>query len=225
MPRKRSSLIKSSKDQDNWYPEYFAQTWYKNTFLVQDPNQIARTTGPESEWNNIFDSGCNFVCLAMILGIDPARLASELAKQSYFREDADLPARTLRGKPCDLVWDQNVPNEEVRSIQLTNFWHSGLMRRVSVTISLVEVHTSKSYAEGRRIASKLHRRKRHVVCGPEAHSHLLAGTGPDGYFVWDPDDTQRSVEENLGGQVTLRRLFHENKSEPIEFWEYQADLI
>lgn len=66
-----------------WYRQYYSQTWYANTFLVRRPNQIGRTFDGK-EWNNIYDSGCHFTCLATILAVDPARLASELKDEPFF---------------------------------------------------------------------------------------------------------------------------------------------
>jgi len=213
------------KRLQNWYHEYWAQTWYKNTFLVSHPKQIARTKGKEREWNNLFDAGCNFACLAMIVGIDPARLASLLSAENYFQSDSDLPAKRIGGKHGGLVWDQNAPNAEMTSIALRQVWHPKLGRRVSIAIGFVQCHATRSLADGERLVAEMHRRGRHVVCGPEAHSHLVAGTAGSDFFVWDPDDTEKSVEENLGGRVTLDRLFAENPTEPIEFWEYQVDVF
>ena len=58
-----------------FYPRYHAQSFYRNTFLVDKPQQIARAEKSDREWNNLAESGCHFTCLAMIAGVDPATLA------------------------------------------------------------------------------------------------------------------------------------------------------
>ena len=58
-----------------FYPRYHAQSFYRNTFLVDKPQQIARAEKSDREWNNLAESGCHFTCLAMIAGVDPALLA------------------------------------------------------------------------------------------------------------------------------------------------------
>jgi hypothetical protein len=160
----------------------------------------------------------------MVLEIDPARLASMLSRQEFFCADRDLPAKRLSGNSGGLVWDQNAPNHRQRSIVLQDVWHPRLLRRVSITISFVRSRATAKFEVGARMVANAHAQRLHVICGPEAHSHLVAGTLDGDYFVWDPDDTERSVEENLAGGVTLRRLFDENANEPIEFWEYRVQL-
>lgn len=207
-----------------WYTEYWAQTWYKNTFLVRRPDQIAQAIGHDREWNNVYDSGCNFTCLAMIVGIDPARLASELSSHGYFFADAQLPAKHLTGKTAGLVWDQNAPHIRLNSIVLKDIWHSHLNKRVSIAVRFLKKTSITSYLEGKRWVAAVHTKGQHVICGPEDHSHLVAGTIGEAFFLWDPDDSCRSVEENLEGKITLRRLFDECPSQPIEFWGYQLHL-
>ncbi len=58
-----------------FYPRYHAQSFYRNTFLVDRPQQIARAEKSDREWNNIAESGCHFTCMAMIGCVDPATLA------------------------------------------------------------------------------------------------------------------------------------------------------
>lgn len=209
----------------SWYKDYWAQTWYKNTFLVRRPNQIAQVIDHDHEWNNIYDSGCNFSCLAMMVGIDPARLASELSSHNYFFADSSLPATYLAGKSGGLVWDQNAPHRGLKAIKLKNIWHPRRQRRVTIALRYVKTSTSRSYEEGRKLVAAIRDGGRHVICGPKDHSHLVAGTVDGDFFVWDPDDSETSVERNLAGEFTLRELFHECEGEPIEFWEYQVDVV
>src|SRR5438046_2615186 len=78
-----------------WYHHYESQCWYTNTFLVNEFFQIGRARTRLGEWNNIHGCGCNFVCIAMMLGLNPAYLASLLGRQGFFREDRTIPARRL----------------------------------------------------------------------------------------------------------------------------------
>src|SRR5258706_14854896 len=100
----------------NWYGRYESQCWYTNTFLVNRPSEIARATGGFREWNNVYGSGCNFVCVSTMLGLNPAYLASLLATQNFFRPDKWTPARPLRPQaPTQktyLVWDDTRPYPE-----------------------------------------------------------------------------------------------------------------
>jgi hypothetical protein len=225
MPKKTQKVLAHSNTVTSWYPEYWAQTWYRNTFLVQRPDQIAKAKGRNGDWNNIYDSGCNFTCLAMIVGIDPARLASLLSSQTYFWEDPDLPAKHLADKTGGLVWDQNAPNQDMPSILIQDIWHPKLQRRTSITINYVGKVSTRSYREGEQIVVAMRDRGNHVIIGPEDHSHLVAGTVGSSFFVWDPDDTEISVESNIEGIFTLRRLFNNHIGRPIEFWEYKIDIV
>ena len=76
-----------------FYPRYHAQSFYRNTFLVDKPQQIARAEKSDREWNNLAESGCHFTCLAMIAGVDPALLADAAIQTGYYAPDKDLPAR------------------------------------------------------------------------------------------------------------------------------------
>ena len=92
-----------------FYPRYHAQSFYRNTFLVDKPQQIARAEKSDREWNNLAESGCHFTCLAMIAGVDPALLADAAIQTGYYAPDKDLPAlssmnsisgrRTITGLP------------------------------------------------------------------------------------------------------------------------------
>ncbi|TRZ50474.1 hypothetical protein D4S03_06710 [bacterium] len=192
---------------DKWYEEYWAQTWYRNSFLVRRPEQIAQAIGHDCEWNNLHDSGCNFTCLSMIVGVDPARLASAMASMSFFFADSTLPAKYLTGKAGGLVWDQNEPYSKIKKVVLTNFWHSRLGRRTTITIRFEGEITADDYSKGKQIVKATHEKGQHVLCGPQEHSHLVAGSNGEDFFIWDPDDSEISVEENLEGRVTLRRIF------------------
>ena len=94
-----------------FYPRYHAQSFYRNTFLVNRPQEIARAEKSDREWNNLAESGCHFTCLAMIAGVDPATLADAAIKKGYYQPDKDLPARALDGKHGPLVWDPDVERD------------------------------------------------------------------------------------------------------------------
>ncbi len=69
-----------------FYPRYHAQSFYRNTFLVNRPQEIARAEKSDHEWNNIAESGCHFTCMAMIGGVDPATLADAAILQALARQ-------------------------------------------------------------------------------------------------------------------------------------------
>jgi len=82
----------------NWYKQYECQCWYKNTFLVNNFSQISKVNSNDREWNNIEDYGCNFVCLSMIVGINPAYLSSKLKDLKFFRVDRSLKSKKLNSR-------------------------------------------------------------------------------------------------------------------------------
>lgn len=111
----------------------------------------------------------------------------------------------------------------MRSILLEDIWHPKLKRRTSITISYIGKFSTRSYREGEQIVVAMHDRGHHIICGPEEHSHLVAGTVGSSFFVWDPDDTEVHVESNIEGTFTLRRLFSAHRGKQIEFWGYEID--
>ena len=209
---------------EQWYNEYFAQTWYKNTFLVRKPSQIGQVIDGDREWNNLYDSGCNFTCLAMIIGVDPARLASELSSENYFFSDTTLRTKYLTGKYGGLVWDQNAPNERLKTIEIDDFWHSRLDKRIKLSLTFQGIEITRNVSEGAGIIKASRKDGFHVVVGPREHSHLVAGMIDDQYFLWDPDDTDRPLEDFLKGNIRLSDVFDYYKGEPIEFWKYRLDF-
>ena len=209
---------------ERWYFEYWAQTWYRNTFLVRWPGQIGREIGKPRDWNNVHDSGCNFVCVAMILGIEPARLASHLSRRRYFAADRGSRGLTLAGRVGGLVWDQNRPHESDRTMRVAGVWDTRRGRRVTFTLRFVAAETAREHAEGVRIVARARQRGEHVICGPQEHAHLVAGRRGRDFYVWDPDETTIAVEDSLAGRFGLRRLFALNASEPIEFWRYELTV-
>ena len=88
--------------------------------MVHNFEDIGRATENEKAWNNLEDSGCNIICLAMIIGVDPAYLVSEIRKQAdnFFVSDDAYPAERINvknGNTTDLVWDRNNPNKDQQS--------------------------------------------------------------------------------------------------------------
>jgi hypothetical protein len=205
-----------------WYQQFWAQTWYRNTYLVRHPRQIGRAIADERDWNNIYDSGCNFVCMAMIMGIDPARLATELMVTDFFRPDRECLARRIDGSRGGLVWDQNVPQAGTGPIRLGRIWEPRLGRRISLELEFAGEDITFDHAAGKRIVRDARRRGEHIVAGARDHSHLVAGRIGADFYLWDPDDTSVAIEYSLAGRLTLAELFaHYDGREPIEFWRYR----
>ena len=210
---------------EQWYREYFAQTWYKNSFLIRKPSQIGQVIDGDREWNNIYDSGCNFTCLAMIIGVDPARLASELSSEKYFFSDATLRTKFLTGKYGGLVWDQNAPNERLKTIIIDDFWHPKLDRRTRISLIFDSRDITMKVSEGVGIVKAARKDGFHVIVGPREHSHLVAGIVDGEYYIWDPDDTERPLEDFLRGKMRLGHIFDYYKGKAIEFWKYRLNLV
>jgi hypothetical protein len=213
-------------NMENWYSEFWAQTWYRNTFLVQHPYQIGRALAGDQEWNNLYDSGCNFTCLAMIIGIDPARLASELSilQKPFFQRDPALPAMTLAGQYSGLVWDRNSPDKG-KLLTIPKIWHSKRSSYMKIGIKLRAIKPTHELNDGIKYVMKARSSGHHVICGTTDHSHLVAGSiRKNEYFLWDPDGEEVEIEKNLSGKVTLKQLFDENPGEIVEFWIYEVSF-
>ena len=210
---------------EKYYNEYWAQTWYRNSFLVRCPKQIAQAIGHDHEWNNLYDSGCHFTCLSMIIGVDPARLSSTMASMPYFVADRAIPARFLNGRTGGLVWDQNEPHYRIKEVVLDNFWHSKLGRRVNIKIRFLGIIETAEYSKGKQLIKTARKKGQHIICGTQEHSYLVAGNNEGDFFIWDPDDSEIPIEEILNGKLTLCDLFDKHKGEKIEFWKYQVDYF
>jgi hypothetical protein len=91
-------------------------------------------------------------------------------------------------------------------------------------VTFISSKAVRTYRDGEKLVSAVHASGDHIICGPEAHSYLVAGTVGDDFVIWDPDDTQVSVEQNLAGGLTLRDLFRQFTGEPIEFWRYRCEF-
>ncbi|HZZ92999.1 MAG TPA: hypothetical protein VFE23_10575 [Usitatibacter sp.] len=205
---------------ERWYAQYWAQSWYRNTYLVRHPRQIAREIRGERDWNNVYDAGCNFTCLAMMLGIDPARLASELAPTTFFRAERGNVGRNVAGENAPLVWDQNEPQLYTRRLELRRVWLPQLGCRATLTLRYVGQELTFEHREALAIVRAARRRREHIVTGASDHSHLVAGRADDDFYLWDPDDTEVPVERSLAGRIRLADLFRTYVGQPIEFWRY-----
>ncbi len=222
-----------------WYGSYESQCWYVNTFLVNELKQIGRARGELKEWNNIYGSGCNFVCLAMMLEINPGYFASLLAVQRFFKPDIETPAWQLDGierrRPAStfLVWDANRPYPEGQSIRLRTFWHP-MRGRVACRLTLLKILTAGDLREATTLIAGARRSGLHVICGYDDHSHLVAGKSRSGYFLWDPVSDERhwhfklSVEDNISGRYSLKRFLEIRKRQrefrhlKAQFWIYDV---
>ena len=211
---------------NSWYGQYFSQNWYENTFLVSAPEQIARVNEARGAWNNLSDSGCHFTCIAMIIGVDPARLASALKEKQFFKLDGDFPARRLNGKVCGLVWDCNAPHEQAPSVSLSQFWHPVFNRRIEINVSFVTKSSVSNHESGCLLVRGIRDRGNHVVFGTSAHSLLVAGVLGDDFYIWNPDTTSEdggtSEEDNVFAKYSLRSFFEKHPNEEVEFWEYKV---
>lgn len=211
---------------NSWYRHYFSQNWYKNTFLISEPKQIARVNNRHGEWNNLNDSGCHFTCISMIVGVDPARLASALSKEKFFKKDNDFSAKYLNGEVDGLVWDCNAPHEHSPSMHLSKFWHPFFNRRIEITVSFVTKSSVSNHESGCLLVRGIRDRGNHVVFGTSAHSLLVAGVLGDDFYIWDPDTTSEdggtSEEDNVFAKYSLRSFFKKHPNEEVEFWEYKV---
>lgn len=176
-----------------WYPSgnYRSQTWYRNTFLVKSFSQIARVvSGSDNKgWNNIYDSGCHFTCLSIIIGCDPACLASALStgRPEYFRPDpSQMAARLNDKKVIPFTWDMNKPHTVDRPLTIPHLW-IGRMGFVDVTVVLKEVCKVLSYNTVVEEFAALRKKRLHIICGEAAHSLLIAGCEQGSYRLWEPD--------------------------------------
>lgn len=227
----------------NWYNAFYSQCWYRNTFMVnlkyekkkktniEEIKRISYHDGNNQSWNNIEDSGCNFTCLAMIIGIDPARLATLLGEQYFFGPDENYESRYLCGETGYFVWDRNAP-EIGDSIILKNIWIHGEKEIADVKISIVEEKSGKSglrkLGSIKKYIEKHHEKGNHIVIGPSEHSLLVAGSVKDSYFLWDPDTARgNSITDSLAGRLTLEKVIKQsnnNGNKSFGFYVYSKKV-
>jgi len=241
---------------EQWYDHYESQCWYENTYLVNKPEQISQRIkleegDKEGEWNNIYDSGCNFVCLSMIIGINPAYLASRLKLLSFFELDTDDDYEALRintevrNEDDYLVWDINRPCEKkhkssdkyAHEVKINKVFHptKGL---VDITLKFEHLDKARNHEVASKKIKIAHEAGMHVICGYEDHSRLVAGQRKiDGqYYLWDPDIStangdliddevgeETMIQRNLGGEYTIKTFF-DCYSEDEEYKDEKAEL-
>ena len=210
-----------------FYPRYHAQSFYRNTFLVDRPQEIARAEKSNREWNNIAESGCHFTCMAMIGCVDPALLADAAIKQGYYQPDKDLPARALDGQRGPLVWDQNVPAKKGESFTFPKVWHAGQGRLVDLEFVCRRWDDYLSLKDATRLINAAILQGRHVVSGSFEHSVLIAGLSDDGPLVWDPDverdsgAARRWLQTMVEGGLSLRAWGQHEKVRKFSVVEYE----
>ena len=213
-----------------FYPRYHAQSFYRNTFLVDKPQQIARAEKSDREWNNLAESGCHFTCLAMIAGVDPATLADAAIQTGYYAPDKDLPARALDGKRGPLVWDQNVPSKKGRSWVFRQVWHPDRRALVDIEFSCQRWDDHLPLKTATRLAHAAVLEGRHVVSGSFEHSVLIAELSADGPLVWDPDmargsgAARRRLQAMVAGGLPLRAWAEREKVRKFTVVEYELRL-
>jgi hypothetical protein len=105
-------------------------------------------------------------------------------------------------------------------------WHSQLGRRVTITIRFDAEKETRDYKIARNHIISARKNGLHVICGPDTHSCLVAGTINDDFFLWDPDPRPRKspIEDILKGKITLRLLFNKHNRKMIELWNYWVDI-
>lgn len=211
---------------EKWY-KYESQCWYRNTFLVNRPSEISfATTQDNTGWNNIYDAGCHFVCLAMIIGINPAYLASTLGEnKNHFKEDDGIDSLFLNGTEGLLIWDQNKPDKKNQELILKSMQHPEY-GFTDINIKLID----KKYTNDEKLASDIIRsarsKSRHVICGYDDHSRLVAGINSNKFFLWDPDTStfpkNKGLKKHLNGDYDLEKFYleYERSIEKEEVAEY-----
>ncbi|RYU62724.1 hypothetical protein ERW51_18715, partial [Aliivibrio finisterrensis] len=192
----------------NWYQMFQSQTWFRNTYLVNNHYDVR-------EKNNIYNSGCHFTCLSMMLNVNAAFLASELSKKYYFEKDEQ-----------GLVWDRNKPSEVGDCISIPFIvTPQGVMKDIKVT--LIEKVSISSVNKAEIYINDKHNENLHLICGNASHSLLVAGIKDKSFFVWDPDtswlyDEIVLINQNINGENTIAWLYEQyGKDESIEFWAFE----
>ncbi|WP_434633140.1 hypothetical protein [Vibrio sp. SCSIO 43086] len=194
----------------SWYNYFQSQCWYRNTYLVNNHYDVV-------EKNNIYNSGCHFTCLSMMLNVNAAVLSSELSKQYYFEKGGS-----------GFVWDNNKPNEEGISVCVPFLvTQNGIVENIKIT--LVKKARNIRVTEAPKFIKEHHAQGQHLICGNSEHSLLVAGEIDGNYFVWNPDTSGNSdekvlINKNLSGEHTIDWLYSNyGVRNQIEFWVYQVE--
>ena len=222
-----------------WYKEYYCQSWYPQTYVVNKTTEISRYKENRNEKdvaeNTIKNCGCHLTCYAMMVNIDPARLAGacslskrlkgsgrfrrskkdEFQIKSWFVTEGlqtSLKTQKPEAVTWQMPWSFSVP------IQVID--NSGKHRRMGnceYSFMVTHDHASKqkSFLDLKDLNTFIRKHKSKntaIIVGPKDHSLLVAGTNCQGeHFVWDPDieDFQgdfMTVEQMLNGQYTLQKM-------------------
>ena len=210
-------------NMEKWYERYESQCWYKNTFLVNNFRQISRATKGDREWNNIEDSGCHFVCLSMIIGINPAYLSSKMKELKFFKPDYSLKSKKLNGRSTHLVWDQNKPDIKDKEVKLKKVYHPkrGI---IDLSIQFIGIKKTNNIDCAKSLIEDNKKYGYHIICGYDDHSRLVAGKSKGKYFLWDPDLSDTDLQKNIRGQYTLER-FYKEYSNKKEFANKEAEYL
>lgn len=214
---------------NSWYDKYESQCWYKNTFLVSEFHQISKVDVKDGEWNNIEGSGCHFVCLSMMIGINPAYLASKLKCSNYFKLDRSLKSKKLDGTSSFLVWDKNEPSKKNPVVEIKNVYHP-VKGVVDITIRFLEIIKTNDINETNVLIEKNKFKGNHVICGYGDHSRLVAGKDNDNYYLWDPDLSETEIQKNILGEYDLRWFYNlysndgDFSNEVAEYWVYAVEF-
>lgn len=192
------------------YPKsYFeSQCWYENTFLVNQTNYIC-------ESNSIYNSGCHFTCLSMMLGVNPAHLSSLLGSEGYFSIDDK-----------GLMWDNNHPSNEGDSIVIPEHYNK-LGEFSKASLKLIKTDKCNNNREVIDLIEQYSNSYHHLILGSDSHSLLLAGYVNEKYFVWDPNTEIESnqhdaIEKCLNGLRTLEWTFSEYGREGLHVWVFEV---
>ena len=183
-----------------WYDKnsYQSQNWYSSTFLVHHFKDISRAKKGSKEWNNVEESGCHFTCFSMIMGVNPAQLASKLrsSRKHYFLSDSSIPSIKLNTEQSShLVWDKNNPSEVGEKVCIDNIFIPS-KGCCNVSLELTQVNESPSLIEATSWINQKKREGLHIIAGPESHSFLVAGMNyKKQLLVWDPDTSSKSPEK------------------------------
>ncbi|MCE4937454.1 hypothetical protein [Aliivibrio fischeri] len=194
----------------NWYPTYYyeSQCWYRMSFLVNQTNYIC-------ESNSIYQSGCHFSCMAMILGVNPAYLANLLAVKGYFSIDC-----------TGLMWDQNKPSIKDEQISIVKHHNKDGFQN-SKSIKLIDIYSSDSLTKLEGVIQKYHQKDIHIIIGTKTHSLLVAGETDNSFYVWDPNteiekNESKAISNNVNGIYDLDWVFKHYKAKVLEIWVYKV---
>ena len=215
-----------------WYKKhhYQSQNWYSSTFLVHYFKDISKVDRRKGEWNNIEESGCHFVCLSMMLGVNPAYLASKLRenRKHYFLSDSSLSAKRLNsGENTKLVWDRNYPSSEGEYIEVKNIY---LPSRGFCNVSLELKNYKQTHELHTTTDSILKAKKKglHIICGSADHSLIIVGSrNKNNFLFWDPDTSEMNVKEvhqMIDEGLKLTKVVNEYKiseNNPLQVLEHE----